>query len=191
MKAICERRDARWLPSRHRFALFRLFAWLRLRRAKPEIDPGALLMVDRDQSQLEYYCLSLWMLLTLTCFLAAWCFPGWPPAAALVVAFPIALAAVSAGIVVAALTIGPLWRALRGVKGVNHADVVSFVLAAGFFAAAAYHATARTWVRWVAWQVFALVALNAVASAVLFLLREPIARLERTYEETGGAPSAS
>jgi hypothetical protein len=37
---------ARWLPSRHNFALFRLLAWLRLRNAHPEPAP-VILGIDR------------------------------------------------------------------------------------------------------------------------------------------------
>lgn len=191
MRAICERRDARWLPSRHRYALFRLFALLRLRNAKPEIDPGVLLMIDRDQSQDEYYGVSLWVLVTLSCFLAASLFPTWNVALALLAALPITLILVSLGIVVAALTAGLLWSAMRGVKGANQVGVVSFALMSLFLGAAAYHATSRTWVRWMAWQVLGVVALNALAALLLYFLRAPIARLEAAYEDTGGFPSAS
>ena len=41
MKRIVRNRaDARLLPSRHDFALFRLVAWMRLRRAKPAPTPS-------------------------------------------------------------------------------------------------------------------------------------------------------
>jgi membrane-associated HD superfamily phosphohydrolase len=191
VRAICERRDARWLPSRHRYALFRLFALLRLRTAKPEIQPGVLLMLDRDQSQAEYYSVSAWVLLMLTCFLAASMFPTWNVALAVLTALPLALLVVSLGIVLAALTAGPLWSAVSGVKGANQVGIVSFALMSLFLATAAYHTMSRTWIRWVAWQVLCVVALNALAAVLLYFLRGEIARLEAAYDDTGGLPSVS
>ena len=159
MKVIRGRADARWLPSRHRFALFRLYAFLRLKRAKPEPRESLILVVDRDQTAFEHHGASLWIVLTVTCYFAA--LVPWP------LAFPLALVAIEVLICLGGL----LMR--RGARGTG------FVLSLLLVLASAYFALHRSWVRFAAWQFFALIALNAIASAIVFLLREPIARLER------------
>jgi len=165
MKVIRNRADARWLPSRYRFALFRLFAFLRMRSAKPEPREGLILVVDRDQTAAEHHGISLWIVLTVTCYVAATLFAAWPPVLALPVAFVVAAAAVEVPMILGGLIVP---------SRVNSA-LLMWVL----IAAAAYFATQRTWARFAAWQFLALVALNALAAAIVFLLREPIARLER------------
>ena len=165
MKVVRDRADARWLPSRHRFALFRLFAFLRLRNAKPERREGLMLVVDRDQTAIEHHGISLWIVLTATCYVAATLFAAWPVALALPVAFVVAAGAVEVPMVLAGLVVP---------SRVNSVLLMSILIAA-----AAYFATQRTWVRFAAWQFLALVALNAVAAMIVFLLRGSIARLER------------
>ncbi|HEY0141401.1 MAG TPA: hypothetical protein VGF48_10935 [Thermoanaerobaculia bacterium] len=195
MRAICEREDARWLPARHHYALFRLAAFLRLRFAKPRITPGVLLMIDRDQSQFENYAMSAWFTATLTCFVAATFFSTWPVALALLVAFPIAVALSQVTLVILALTAAPLWA--RFIDQGGRIGVVSIGTMMLVLVPTAYYATARTWIRWVSWHVLVLIALNALAAVLLFFLRGPIARLERAYEDerayddNGGRSSAS
>lgn len=189
MRSICEREEARWLPSRHHYALFRLFAFVRLRFAKPRFNPGVLMMIDRDQSQFENYAMSLWFTATLTCFIAATFFSAWPVALALLVSFPIAVALSQIAIVTLALTAAPLWARFidRGGR-IRSVSIGTMMLV---LVPTAYYATARTWVRWVSWHVLILLALNALAAVIVFFLRTPIARIERAYEETGGRSSAS
>jgi hypothetical protein len=165
MKVIRDRADARWLPSRHHFALFRLFAFLRMRSVKPEPRPGLMLVVDRDQTAAEHHGVSLWIVLTVTCYVAATLFATWPVALALPVAFVLAAGAIEVPVVLGGLVLPARANSV----------LVMLVL----IAAAAYFATQRTWVRFAAWQFLALVALNALAAMIVFLLREPIARLER------------
>lgn len=166
MKVVRDRADARWLPSRHHFALVRLFAFLRMHSAKPEPQPGLMLVVDRDQTAGEHHGISLWIVLTVTCYLAVTLFATWPVALALPVAFFVAAVVVQVPVVLGGLVLP------------SRAN--SVLLMALLIAAAAYFATQRTWVRFAAWQFLALVALNAVAALIVFLLREPIARLERS-----------
>lgn len=184
MRSVCERTEARWMPSRHRRALFRLAALLRLRVARPSTDPGLLLMIDRDQSQFENYAMSVWFTLTLTCFVAATFFSAWPMALALLVSFPLAIAISQATIVLCALLIAPLFPR-------NRIAPVSIGTMLLVIAPAAYYARAATWIRFVAWHVLVLLALNALAAVIVFFLRAPIERIERAYEETGGPASAS
>ncbi|HKR65275.1 MAG TPA: hypothetical protein VJZ00_16200, partial [Thermoanaerobaculia bacterium] len=82
MRMIRGRRDARWLPSRHNFALFRLLAYLRCRTLAPE-PADVMIMIDRHQSTLENYTVSAWIFVTLTCSIAATLFASWPVPVAL------------------------------------------------------------------------------------------------------------
>ena len=165
MRLVRGRAEARWLPSRHRFALFRLFAFLRLRSAQPEPREGLILVVDRDQSAAEHHSVSLWIVLTVTCYFAVTLFASWPLPLALPVSFVVAAAAVEVPLLVFGTFAPP--------------RVNSFLCMSVFTAAAAYFAMERSWVRFAAWQFLALLALNALAAAIVFLLRGPIARLER------------
>ena len=166
MMLVRGRGEARWLPSRHTFALFRLFAFLKLRGAQPEPRERLALVVDRGQTAIEHHLMSVWVVLTVTCYVAATLFASWPLPLALPVAFFVAAIVIQIPVVGFGLIV-PSHR-------VNAGILMSLLLAA-----AAYFATQRTWVRFAAWQFLAVVALNALASAIVFLLREPIARLER------------
>ena len=165
MRVVRGRRDARLLPSRHRFALFRLVAFLRLRAAKPEPRDGLILVVDRDQTAIEHHAISLWIVLTVTCYFAATLFGSWPLPLALPAAFFVAAMAVEVPLLVFGTFVS--------------SRVNSVLCMLVFIAAAAWFATQRSWARFAAWQFLAVIALNAVAAAIVFLLRGPIARLER------------
>ncbi|MEA2491415.1 MAG: hypothetical protein QOH21_3207 [Acidobacteriota bacterium] len=189
MKAIHERADARWLPSRHNFAFFRLVAFVRLRNVRPQPERGLLLMVDRHQSQMENYSLSVWVMATVTCFIAGTLFGSRHVALAFALAVPTAVVGLQVAIVGTGLLV-ELFSAVTGVKVHDSVRASSAALMLLFLGTSAWvAATSPTWVRWAAWQVLALVALNAIAAMLLFLLRAPIARAERTYDEFGGSPS--
>lgn len=164
MNVVRGRAEARWLPARHRFALFRLFAHVKSRTAKAEPREGLMLMLDRDQSAYEHYAVSTWIVLTVTCYLAATLFGAWPLPLALVAAIPATAVAIEIAVCVNGLVFGNARR-----------NGIAFMLL--MTAASAYLVTAATWVRFAAGQFLALLALNAVAAVVVF-------PLER------GAPSA-
>lgn len=165
MNVVRGRAEARWLPSRHRFALFRSFAHVKMRTARPEPAAGLMLIVDRDQSAYEHYAVSTWIVLTVACYLAATLFGAWP--------LPLGFAA---GIPASAVAIGIPVAVSGLITGSARANGIAFMLT--MIAASAYLATSETWVRFAAWQFLGVVALNAVAAVVLF-------PLER------GAPSAA
>lgn len=174
MKVVRDREDARWLPSRHHFALFRLIAFLRLRAAQPRPRPGLVLVVDRHQSALENHTVSIWIMLTLAGYLAAGLLARWP----LPLAVPAAvfLAATFAN----ALNIaGGVLFLVR--SSPNNIRPNSILFMTTMLLLAVYFARHASWARFVAWQFLALVALNAVAAAIVFLLRDPIARLEAAF----------
>jgi hypothetical protein len=179
MRIIRGRADARWLPSRHNFALFRLAAYLRCRTAKPE-PAETILVIDRNQSAFETYAVSVWLLLTLTGYLAATLFGSWPVVTGVAAAFPVAVAVSHAPFFILAPFLAPL-------DGAKTLRVQSAALLLLYVAAAVWFATRASWVRVVAWQFLGIAALNAIAAAIVFLLRHRIAQLEDAF---GGSPSA-
>ena len=185
MRLVRGRAEARWFPSRHNFALFRLAAFLRLRHASPE-PRNVILVVDRHQSATETWLVMSWVTVTLACYLAVTVFAGWNVAIALLLSLPLAIAVLEVPAIVSAMAIAPVWRAFRG-KNADGIHVNGIVVMLLFVVASAFFATHPTWVRFVAWQFLALMALNGIAAVVVFSLRDSIARLEATV---GGVTSA-
>jgi hypothetical protein len=185
VRVVRNRAEARWFPSRHNFALFRLAAYLRLRRARPEHRDG-IFVIDRHQSATETWLVMSWVTLTFACYLAATLFVDWHIALALPVSLPLAVVLLEVPAILSALTIAPLFHSFASdrVSGFRVNGVVVMLL---FTAASAYFALHPTWIRFVAWQFLALLALNAIAAVIVFPLRHSIARLEA---EAGGVPSA-
>lgn len=177
MRIVRGRADARWLPSRHNFALFRLAAYLKLRTAKPE-HRDVIIVIDRHQSALESYSVAAWIFFSVAAFIAGTLFRTLPLPVALAAAIPIAVVLIELPICVG----GALLGAWKG----NHLQVQSSAFLFLLIAMAAWLATKTSWVRIVAWQFLGLVALNAIAAAIVFLLRGSIARLENAI---GGATS--
>lgn len=171
MNFVRGRAEARWLPSRHNFALFRLAAYLRLRNARAETR-DEILFIDRHQSAIETWAVGLWLVATLSCYLAMSWFPSWPLPLALAASFPLAWI----GVQVVAVAIGILLTLIMRTD--VHLAVNSFLCMLLFACAAGWYATRPTWVRFVAWQFLAMLFLNAIAAVIVFLLRDPISRLE-------------
>lgn len=168
MRVVRDRAEARWLPSRHRYALARLVAFLVLRRARSEPRPGLVLAVDRDQSTPENLAIGIWAWLTWTCYAAAILPGAWKLAAPILGLLVLQIA------VLAAIAF-PLFG--RNLYANNHriSSVMLFVL---LILASSYFATVSTWVRFVAWLVFAVFALNAIAAAILYPMRHAVRELE-------------
>jgi hypothetical protein len=179
MRIIRGRADARWLPSRHNFALFRLAAYLRCRTARAE-PAEVILVIDRNQSAFETYAVSAWIFLTLTGYLAATLFGSWPVVAGIATALPVAVAVSHAPFFILAPFLAPL-------DGAKTLRVQSAAILLLHVAAAVWFGTRASWVRFVAWQFLGFAALNAIAAAIIFLLRHRIAQLEDAF---GGSPSA-
>ena len=185
MRVVRGRAEARWFPSRHNAALFRLIAYVRLRRAPAEPGHGVM-VIDRHQSNVETWLVMSWITLTFACYVAAAWFDGWPIALALLASIPLAIVLLEVPVVITALTVTPAWRAITRTR-TSAITVNSFLFLLLLTASSAYFAMQRTWVRFVAWQFLGMLALNAVAAVIVFLLRASIARLEAGI---GGASSA-
>lgn len=175
MKIVRGRADARWLPSRHNFALFRLGAYLRLRSARPEVS-DAIYVIDRHQSATETWLVQSWLIATVACYVAATLFSRLHLAVALLIALPLTFACIDVPALISAIVIAPF---VRNPHRVNGAVVMLIPTVASL-----YYATRPTWLRFVAWQFLGVLALNAIAALIVFAMRDSIARLE------GGVTSA-
>lgn len=162
MRLVRDREDARWLPSRFQFALFRLAAFLRLRATPPQPRSGIILMIDRHQSAFENYAVSIWMVVTIAAYFAFELPQLWP------LALLFALMTLQVVVVVSGLI-------MRSIRANSIAMMLLFLLAS------AHYARANTWVRFAGWQVLALAALNAFAAVIVFALRGAIAKREAAF----------
>jgi hypothetical protein len=181
MKLVRGRAEARFLPSRHHFALFRLAAFVRMRKAKPE-PRDVVMILDRDQNAIDHYATSLWIVLTLTCYLASTLFAFLPLPAGLVVSLPVAAAASHLPYFITALGIAPIMA-----RGESHIRVNSVAMMSILLLLAAYFVRSTSWVRFAGWQFLAIAALNGIAALIELPLRDSIARQENSI--IGGAVS--
>jgi hypothetical protein len=154
----------RWLPSRHHFALARLIALVMLKATPPAKDVDRVIFaVDRHQSTAENYTVSILFTVISTCYIAA-LIPLATPLA-LLVALPLAqiaiqLLIVGGGLIVRSMAANSAFMMLTAVT------------------ASLYFATRATWVRFPAYAFLAIVALNAIAFVVMWLLRDRVRALE-------------
>ena len=168
MKIVRDRGDARWLPSRFNLALFRLFAYLRLRSVRPQPRPGLILAVDRGQNAFENYAVCVVILGVVTLDFATL----WNP----FVALPAAVIALQLAI----LTSRPIVRVfLPPDSNTIHAD--SMLIMAGVLSASVYFAMDDSVAGYTSRGFLALGALNAIASAIMFLLRGRVAAAEARF----------
>ena len=173
MKFVRDCPEARRLPSRFHFALARLLALARSYAATPRPDVDRVVYaIDRHQNAAEHYAVSLWVVVTVACYVAS-ALPLKPAAAAaaslvlgpIVAQIPI----VVVGVLVLLFNRGKM----RDAVGINSAACMTLL-----FLASAYFAQRRSPVRFVAWFFFVVVALNALAWVILTLMRKRIRRME-------------
>jgi len=189
MRLIEGRAAMRWFPSRYNFALFRLFAFLRLRSATLDGPRDRIFFIDRHQSR-ESYIVGLWIVITMTCYFASMMQSRITLPIALLIALPLAFCTVQVLTVGCGLTVAPLVRFLARKPGQNNIRINSTAIMTMLTAVAAYFAMQRTWVRFAAWQFLALIALNAVAAALVSLLGGEISRLENLVGGESSEPSS-
>lgn len=172
MNIVTDRPDARWLPSRHRFALARLIAYAKLRgsRVGEKNAEHLILPIDRDQTAAEMNGIATWIFATTVCYTAAMLPLIWP--AAIVAAIPIAAIALHFPMVV----IGPIVRMLIG-DG-DHIKIISVITMSLLVIASSYVAMSNSWSRYVAWFFFAVLIVNVAAAVVVWLLRGQIRAAE-------------
>jgi hypothetical protein len=164
MQVIRDRPAARWLPSRHRFALARLIALIRFRveDSRPRLSnvDHILLVIDRDQSAIENYGVAIWILFTAVCYIAA--ILPLPIGLAFVVALPLAAVAVHS----------PMYTG-AGLKVNSVLTMVLMIMASSYFGMAASP------VRYVAWFFFVVIVCNCMAWVIMMMLRNRVRELEQ------------
>jgi hypothetical protein len=172
VNVVTDRPEARWLPSRHRFALVKLVAYAKLcgGRAGANNTEHLILPIDRDQTAAEMNGIAIWILVTTVCYVAAMLPMIWP--ASIVVAIPVAAIALHFPF----LGIGPIVRMLIG-DG-DHIKIISVITMSLLVIASSYVAASSSWARYVAWFFFAVLIVNAAAAIVVWLLRGRIRAAE-------------
>lgn len=176
---VRDRADARWLPSRSRYALARLIAYLRARRSPPAEVRGMILPIDRDQNAAEIYSVAAWMFLTTSCYAGELLARRTAPAVAALAAAPLALLLLHAAVAINGFVVMPLAGAVLRRRSSNHTGAASTNLMLLFFAATAYFATVESWVRFAAWTAIVVAGLNTFAAVVLHLIHDSVDALER------------
>ena len=148
--------NEQWHPARHHFALARLIARAMARTTAAQTGVDRVVYGrDRHQSAIENHLVAAWFTASMTCFIAA-ALPLVTPLA-LVAAFPLALIAIQIPVYISGL---PL----------SNPRMNAFFLMLCGTAAAAYFALQPGWVRFVAWTFLGVIALNAIAALVLWVM---------------------
>ena len=171
MRVIRDRDEARWLPSRHHFALAKLIAMIVMKPApRAETSLKRIYAIDRDQSTLENSAISIWLDVTGTAYLmaathpAAWILMPW-----------------IAGFVIHAPCFLIGW--IAGLFGGHDNRKLNGVLTMGMMLIASSHfAMSDSPVRFLAWFFIGVFALNALAAVVMWMLRGTAAAMERRCE---------
>ena len=167
MNAVRDCPAAKWFPSRHRFALARMFAFVRSHfpvRPRTDVD-HILISIHPDHSALETYTVAIWFYVTLTCYIAAVLPIRWMVTAPLI-------AALAVQIVTGSIS------AMGSVRA-NHLRRNSMSLFGLMIIASAWFAMQPGLVRYVAWFFLAVVAVNAIAWLVMIALRNSVRELEQ------------
>lgn len=179
MTLIRNHPEARWLPSRCHFALFRLFAYVRLVTSRAVEDIPTVYAIDSEQNAFENFAVSALFVIAPAAYVAA----------ALGHAVPLFLA-IAIGVVATplivhlpffaiGLVVMPLWRRITGKPPGTNVPATSFGTMLLLFAASVWFVFRPGWPRFIAYAVLALFALNATAAVVVLALRRRIAEAEK------------
>ena len=164
MNIVRDRAETYWLPGRFRYALFRLLAYVIYRFSAKRDRRGVVFGIDRDQSVIEQYTISIWLTTAMTVFAYGFLTKVFlRPVAAM-------LAPLATSVVLHAVVCWPA-AAPRAVRWRNHIDLNSSLALLAVIAAAVYFAADQTWIGAVAWIVLGTLALNCVAAVAAVALR--------------------
>lgn len=175
MRVVRERMEARWLPSRSHFAMFKLLAFIRFRVAPREVRPGVILVIDPYQNSAESYALSVAAPLALACYAGAFVAPHLGALGALFAGVAALLALIFVALV-ASTAVRMIGIRPMNLQRFNGGTVLTLVALSS-----AYFALSDLWVRWVGRAFLAALGLNLIAAVVLWLIRNYLAALEREY----------
>ena len=181
MRVIRDRGDARWLPSRFHFALFRLLAYIRLQMAKPEPRPGVVLALQRDQNPFETFFLTASVLAVGTAFTATLLDERMSLPAAILVAFMATAAFMQVMIVAVGLIVLSVLRRASPAAGEKRLAMTSAIQMLITIAIATLLAMDDSPLRHVGTVFLAGVAANAIAALIVLAMARPIADAERRF----------
>ena len=172
MRAVRDRADARWAPSRFNFAIFRLAALIIGSRVKLERRAGEVLVIDRNQNSVESYAVSAWVVASLSAYMQSVMVRpiGW--IAATLLSVPIVMALLQIIVVVGGLIVLPA-------PGGDHTRFNGALLMTGFSGISAWMASTSLWSRYVGMLFLIIVAMNAVAAIALRVLGKQVAAADR------------
>lgn len=171
MKVVRERAEARWLPSRHRFAIFRLAAYaVYLATRQRTSQPGLALGIDRDQSAAENYTVAAWIMGSATCFLFALLDRVLVTTAAAI------LAPVAAAMALQVFVVAPGFLKIGRER--DNTAINSFITMLTMSVTALYLTQDDRWVRAIAWSFLVCLAANAVAWLITRILAGRFAAAE-------------
>ncbi|HEX9163839.1 MAG TPA: hypothetical protein VF980_19175 [Thermoanaerobaculia bacterium] len=181
MKVVRDRRDARWLPGRFNFALFRLLAYARLRAASPRRACGTILIVDRYQSAFETYTVAACVLIVFAAFGTSLfeASMSMPAACILGALFAILLAQLLA-VILGAVVI-PILRMVIRIPDALIVTINGAVHMALVTTAAALLAVSDSRLRYGGAAFLLLIAANALAAIVNLFLRDSFLAAERRF----------
>lgn len=186
MNVVRNRAEARDLPSRYRFAIFRLAAFLRMQRARAEHE-DVVLAVQPYQSTTEVLAIGIWFFGTVSCYLA-WFFEDWPLPLAAAFAFALAVVLFQVVFISFGVAIAPFLRKLTGSPVQNNAELNGAFCLLLLGVASLWFVRDASWLRVVAWLYFLCLAMNGSAAVLLRLLRRRVDAMEASY---GGATSGA
>jgi hypothetical protein len=178
LRFIRDRADARFLPSRFHFALFRLGAWLKLMVTPPQPRTGLAMAIDRDQSALEHYTAAYAFFLVTIVYLASALSRFMSTLVAALVAIMIAAVLVE----IPMFLVGRIWTASSAThKLKNNVGLVSNATFLPLLIASIYFASTTGWQRCVAWIVLILCAANVIAAVILRVFRDRVIKAEQRF----------
>ena len=173
MNVLVDQPQARWLPSRHRFAITRLIALAMARRVPTSANKThehLILAIDRDQDAIENHAVAVLVFVITASYCAA--LLPLPLPLAMIVSIPLAVLALHLPIVAG----GPVLRML--VRDENHISIVSMGTMGLLLIWSSYIAQAASWARFVAWFFLGLVTMNCLAALILWLMRAQVRAAE-------------
>ena len=168
-----------WLPSRHRYAVFRLIAYLRLARTPArQPDRDRVLAIDRDQSAVETFAMAYLMWAVTASFLTEVFASRLLLPVAIVAGIALAAVALTFYVPFVGLFITPVLHAAGMPRGASNIRVNTTIFLITLVLPASYFATLSTWVAVPAWIFLGAIALNAICAAILFPLRSRVREAE-------------
>jgi hypothetical protein len=171
VNVIRDRPEAELLPSRRRFALAKLIAFVRASLARERTPPAThvSLAIDRDQDAVEMYSVGAWYTLTTAIYVVA------------LTPLPLPFAIATSVVLTPWIIQIPFYISGGVIPAMRNRDnrtLNSVWMLTLLTIASSFVAVMPTPARFVAWFFFGVIALNAIAFVILWMLRGKVRELE-------------